>query len=89
MKTRKLYSKPWDDRCKPLAVQFMFETIWKIYETAENKDADKLKNMIKILDIQIPDKLWGTLQTDPELFSSVCITNVKEIPLFTQSFISN
>ena len=82
MKTRKLYSKPWDDRCKPLAIQYIFDTIWKVYETAENKEVDKLKNMAKVLEIQIPDKLWDTLQTDHEMFSSVFISSICGVSVF-------
>lgn len=70
-KTRKLLSKPWDDRCKPLAVQFIFETIWAVYDKSINKETDKLKAMSKVLNIEVADKLWDVLQTDTKSFTSV------------------
>jgi ribosome assembly protein 1 len=56
-KTKRIISQKQKDKqgrnLKPVFVQFVLENIWAVYESAENRDQEKLEKIVKTLELRI------------------------------------
>lgn len=72
-KKKKIFKDQYHEKAKPMFVQFVLDSIWKLYETIESKDMDMIGKMSKALKIDLPDNFQDALTKDQHLALQVIL----------------
>ncbi len=70
-KKKKVFDKPFHDKAKPMFVQFVLESIWKVYETIQGKDMEMIAKISKAMKIELPDNFQDLINKDLNLALNV------------------
>ncbi len=64
---KKIFKDQFKPNAKPIFVEVVLNSLWKLYETIEGKDMEKIGKMAKSLKIDLPDNFQDTLNKDQHL----------------------
>ena len=63
-KRKKIFKTQFHSKAKPMFVQFVLESLWRVYEAFNDKDTEKIQKIAKTLKIPLPDNFQDVLTKD-------------------------